>query len=139
MEGLQQQLASQAPQLFRLFLTGEAVYFAGMVVMALGLGAKLGRNPLLWGATLQSLASRETDGSSQSGVFWLGFLANVVGSLTLGFVGLYAALFVLPGGSPWLVPASLVDMGFALVTRWVFFRRFRRRSAVVAASEENKG
>lgn len=127
MNGLQEELKSKAPTMFKLFLAGEAVYFAGMVLMAAGLGASLGAKPWLWKSKLQSMLSAESPGLAKAKLFWAGFACNVIGSLTFGLIGLYVASQVLPGGAKTLVPASLVDICFSLFVRAVFFRRFTRK------------
>lgn len=127
MDGLQEQLRTKAPTLFKIFLGGEAIYFGGMVMMAAGLGASLGANPLTWGSKLKALLSASSPGLARGGLFWVGFACNVVGSLTFGLIGLYVAAEILPNGSKTLVPASAVDIAFSLLVRYVFYRRFRHK------------
>ncbi len=127
MDGLQEQLRSKAPALFKLFVVGEGVYFSGMLLMAAGLGASLGPNPLLWAGKLKELLSAASPGLARGGLFWLGFACNVIGSLTFGLIGIYVAAEILPNGSKTLIPASIVDIGFSLLVRYLFYRRFRHR------------
>lgn len=124
MDDLQQQLETKAPTLFKLFLAGEAIYFAGMILMAVGLGKSLGSNLLTWPGKLKEMMSAENTGLASAKIFWLGFACNVLGSLTFGAIGLYVAAKIIPGGSETLIPASIVDMTFSLFVRFAFYRRF---------------
>lgn len=124
MNALQEQLRTRAPAMFKLFLAGEAVYFAGMILMATGLGTSLGPNPLTWKSKVQQMLSAEGPGLTRAKLFWVGFACNVLGSLTFGVIGLYVAAEILPGGAATLVPAAFVDMAFALLVRYAIYRRF---------------
>ena len=126
MDGLQEQLETKAPTLFKLFTVGEAVYFGGMILMALGLGKSLGGNLLSWPGKLKEMMKSEGQPLANAGLFWFGFTCNVLGSLTFGGIGLYVAAEILPGGMKTLVPASLIDMTFSLAVRFAFYRRFSR-------------
>lgn len=123
MDGLQEELRQKAPALFRIFVLGEGVYFAGMLVMAAGLGASLGRNPLRWGQQMKMLLSATSPSLSKARLFWVGFAMNVIGSLTFAGLGIYAALTILPHGASTLVPAALVDLTFSLSVRFGLYRR----------------
>ncbi len=124
MNGLQGELQTKAPALFRLFLVGEGIYFAGMLLMATGLGASLGPNPLAWPSKFRVLMSAESPGLAKAKLFWLGFLMNAFGSLTFASIGLYVAITLLPHGAPTLIPASLMDLAFSLFVRYGFYRKF---------------
>lgn len=127
LDGLQEQLETRAPMLFKLFLTGEAVYFFGMILMALGLGTSLGPNLATWPGKLKAImTSADPEGLAHAGVFWAGFACNVLGSLTFSVIGLYVAARILPGGALTLVPACLVDIAFSLAVRFAFYKRFRK-------------
>lgn len=130
MDGLQAQLETKAPALFKLFTLGEAVYFGGMILMALGLGKSLGSNLLVWPGKLKEIMTSDAQPLSNARLFWFGFICNVVGSLTFAGIGLYVAAEILPGGSKTLIPASLVDMAFTLAVRFAFYRRFSRAPRV---------
>lgn len=123
MDGLQEELRQKAPALFRIFVLGEGVYFAGMLVMAAGLGASLGRNPLRWGQQMKTLLSATSPSLSKARLFWAGFAMNVVGSLTFAALGIYAALTILPHGASTLVPAALIDLTFSLSVRFALYQR----------------
>lgn len=125
MDGLQEQLETKAPVLFKLFVIGEGVYFGGMVMMALGLGKSLGPNLATWPGKLKEMMESRGQALANAKIFWFGFVCNVIGSLTFGAIGLYVAAEILPGGSKTLIPASMVDMGFSLFARLAFYRRFR--------------
>ncbi len=129
MDGLQAELESKAPALFKLFIVGEAIYFAGMVLMAVGLGTSLGPNITTWPAKLKEMMSSEGQTLANARAFWLGFLCNVLGSMTFGGIGIYVAAEILPSGAATLIPAAMVDMGFSLFVRYAFYRRFSRPRA----------
>jgi hypothetical protein len=133
MDGLQEQLESKAPTLFKLFLMGEAIYFAGMIMMAVGLGKSLGPNLLTWGGKLKEMMSAENQILASAKFFWVGFACNVIGSLTFGLIGLYVAAEILPSGSKTLIPASMMDMSFSLFVRLAFYRRFSKAPAAPSA------
>lgn len=133
MDGLEQQLKSKAPTLFKLFTIGEAVYFGGMILMALGLGKSLGGNLLSWPGKLKEIMQSQGQPLANAGLFWFGFVCNVLGSLTFGGIGLYVAAAILPGGMKTLVPASLTDMTFSLAVRFAFYRRFNGGSQTAKA------
>jgi hypothetical protein len=126
MDGLQEELRTRAPLLFKVFLLGEAIYFLGMLLMALGLGKSLGRNLASWpGKLKEMMSSAHSTGLANAHAFWIGFGCNVVGSVTFASLGLYVAVKLLPGGALTLVPACLVDLAFSLAVRLAFFKRFR--------------
>ena len=127
MDGLQEELKTKAPALFRIFVLGEAVYFLGMFGMAAGLGASLGANPLRWAARFRELMGAATPTLAKARLFWVGFVLNALGSLTFASLGLYTAATILPHGSRTLVPAALVDLGFSLAVRFGFYRKFSGR------------
>ena len=131
MSGLEQQLKSKAPTLFKLFTIGEVVYFGGMILMALGLGKSLGGNLLSWPGKLKEMMQSQGQPLANARLFWFGFACNVLGSLTFGGIGLYVAAEILPGGMKTLVPASLTDMTFSLAVRFAFYRRFNGGSQMV--------
>lgn len=126
MDGLQAQLETKAPALFKLFSLGEAVYFAGMILMALGLGKSLGGNLLTWPGKLRDIMTSTGQPLANARLFWFGFACNVVGSMTFASIGLYVAAEILPSGSRTLIPACLIDMAFTLAVRYAFYRRFAR-------------
>ena len=126
MDVVQGQLKLKAPGMFRFFMTGEAVYFVGMLLMAMGLGGSLGPNPLKWGARLHELMNVASPGLVNARLFWLGFACNVYGSITFGGICLYVALEIIPGGARTLVPAALVDLAFSLFVRYAIYRRLSK-------------
>lgn len=124
--GLHQELAAKAPQLFKVFLGGETAYFAGMALMALGLGSHLGYNPMVWKRNLQAVLASESQSVSRSSLFWLGLILNALGALTFSAMGIYVTLYVLPHARWSLILATVVDIGFSLFARWIVYRRVRR-------------
>jgi hypothetical protein len=126
MDGLHDQLKAKAPTLFKLFVLGEGVYFLGMILMTLGLGASLGPNPLTWTGKLRELMAAPAPNLARARLFWLGFLANAAGSTTFAVLGIYVALRILPGGTWTLGLAASIDLGFSLLVRLAFYRRFTR-------------
>ncbi len=126
MDGLQEELRNKAPNLFRVFVVGEGIYFTGMFLMATGLGASLGPNPLLWGKKVKEMMSAATPTPSRGRLFWVGFLMNALGSLTFGSLGIYAAATLLPHGARTLIPAALADLAFSLVVRLGFYRKLSK-------------
>ena len=105
-------------------LISEALFIAGLAVMAWSVGVRLGPNPLRWRERLSEvLASLD-----RSPMFWTGLVANTVGAVGTAVVLGWAVVAGLPVSAWGLLVLPLADLSLTVAVRAAVVGGVRRNA-----------
>lgn len=98
--------ANQAWLLIISLLFSEALFIAGIIVMASVVGHDLGKNPLKWRHHVSKLAKKAISHT----IFWLGFWLNAIGAVSTTLLLSVATIRYLPKEAAPLLGIALFDL-----------------------------